>query len=43
LKTEVLMAGGHPAIPWTHDFDAALRDAGASKKHVLVDFSAAPM
>jgi hypothetical protein len=37
------MTGGHPAIPWTHDLAAALRSAQTSKKHVLVDFSAAPM
>ncbi len=31
------------ALPWTHDFDAVLRDARARPKHVLLDFSAAPM
>ncbi len=30
-------------ITWRHDFDRALQDAGAQRKHVLLDFSAAPM
>jgi hypothetical protein len=42
-ETEALMAVENPTIAWTHDLDAALRDADARKKHVLVDFSAAPM
>ncbi len=29
------------AIPWSHDFDAAVKAAG--DKLVLLDFSAAPM
>lgn len=31
------------SIPWTTDADAALRDAKARNRHVLLDFSAAPM
>jgi hypothetical protein len=30
-------------ISWRHDFDAALGDAKALHKPVLLDFSAAPM
>jgi hypothetical protein len=30
-------------IAWRHDFDAALEDAGKHHKHLLLDFSAAPM
>jgi hypothetical protein len=30
-------------IPWRHDPDAALADAKAQSRHVLFDFSAAPM
>lgn len=29
-------------IAWGHDLDAALRDARASQRLVLLDFSAAP-
>ena len=31
------------AIAWSHDLDAALKDAGARHRLVLIDFSAAPM
>jgi hypothetical protein len=30
-------------ITWRHDFDQALKDAGAQHKPILLDFSAAPM
>lgn len=30
-------------ITWRHDFDRAVQDARTQKKHVLLDFSAAPM
>ncbi len=30
-------------IAWTHDFDRALNDAQTQHKHILLDFSAAPM
>ena len=30
-------------IAWRHDFDAAVKDAAAQGRHVLLDFSAAPM
>jgi hypothetical protein len=30
-------------IAWTHDLDQALAEARATKRHVLLDFSAAPM
>ena len=30
-------------IRWRHDPDAAFSDAGAQGRHVLLDFSAAPM
>ena len=30
-------------INWSHDYDAALKDAAAQRKPVLLDFSAAPM
>ena len=31
------------AIVWGHDLDAALKDAGARHRLVLLDLSAAPM
>jgi hypothetical protein len=37
------MATAGREITWRHDFDAALKDASAARKRVLVDFSAAPM
>lgn len=30
-------------ITWQHDFDKALEDARTGGRHVLLDFSAAPM
>jgi hypothetical protein len=30
-------------IAWRHDFDAAIKDAAAQGRQVLLDFSAAPM
>jgi hypothetical protein len=30
-------------IPWLKDVDAALKEAKATRKSVLLDFSAAPM
>jgi hypothetical protein len=30
-------------VTWQRDFDAALADARRASKHVLVDFSAAPL
>ena len=30
-------------IHWSHDYDAALRQAAERKKPILLDFSAAPM
>jgi len=30
-------------IDWRHDIDRVLTDAKATKKNVLLDFSAAPM
>jgi hypothetical protein len=30
-------------IQWRHDVERALEDAGTQHKHVLLDFSAAPM
>jgi hypothetical protein len=35
------MATTHKEITWERDFEAALKNSGG--KHVLVDFSAAPM
>jgi hypothetical protein len=35
------MSTAHKEITWERDFDAALGRVGS--KHVLVDFSAAPM
>jgi hypothetical protein len=37
------MAVASKEIAWTHDFDEALDEARRTKKHVLLDFSAAPM
>jgi hypothetical protein len=36
------MANEH-LINWRNDFDAALSDAARAQRHVLLDFSAAPM
>jgi hypothetical protein len=30
-------------IRWSHDFEQALTEAQKQKRHVLVDFTAAPM
>lgn len=30
-------------IPWTHDYDAALADAGRQQRHLLLYLGAAPM
>jgi hypothetical protein len=30
-------------INWRHDFDSAVTTARSSNRHVLLDFSAAPM
>jgi len=30
-------------IAWRHEFDTAVKDAAAQGRHVLLDFSAAPM
>ncbi len=30
-------------IPWRKDIDEALRQASAQNRHLLLDFSAAPM
>jgi hypothetical protein len=37
------MATQSSAISWTHDADAALAEARAQQRNVLVDFTAAPM
>ena len=37
------MATASESITWTHDFNAALSDAAARQRLVLLDFSAAPM
>jgi hypothetical protein len=31
------------SITWSHDFDSALTRARASKRGILLDFTAAPM
>jgi hypothetical protein len=30
-------------ITWSHEFEKALEEARAQERHVLLDFSAAPM
>jgi hypothetical protein len=30
-------------IPWQRDFDAAQKQAAEQRRHVLLDFTAAPM
>lgn len=37
------MATGRTTIAWTTDFDQALSQAGEKQRHVLLDFTAAPM
>ena len=39
-KAEADMA---EAINWSHDYDAAVKQASAANKLILLDFSAAPM
>jgi hypothetical protein len=43
VQQEVTMALATKEVMWQRDFDAALADAQRTGKHVLVDFSAAPM
>jgi ribulose-5-phosphate 4-epimerase/fuculose-1-phosphate aldolase len=40
---EVIMAVEHGTIAWKHDLDEALNLARQQQRHVLLDFSAAPM
>lgn len=42
LRVEDAMAQDQK-IAWRHDFEAAVSDAAAQGRHVLLDFSAAPM
>jgi hypothetical protein len=37
------MAVERKEIAWTHSLEAALTEARSRKRHVLVDFTAAPM
>jgi hypothetical protein len=37
------MANQGTAIPWRQKLETALDEAGNQKRHVLLDFSAAPM
>ncbi len=37
------MTAGQGTISWRHDLEGALADARAQRRHVLLDFSAAPM
>ncbi len=37
------MATPNTGITWRHDFEPALEDARRAQRHVLLDFSAAPM
>ena len=37
------MAAEHGTIAWRHDFDTALADAAQQQRHLLLDFTAAPM
>jgi hypothetical protein len=37
------MAVERREIPWVKSFESALEQARAQKRHVLLDFSAAPM
>jgi hypothetical protein len=37
------MANTTAQITWLHDLDAALQEAGQRDRHVLLDFSAAPL
>ena len=37
------MAVERKEIAWTHNLEEALKDARSRRRHVLVDFTAAPM
>lgn len=37
------MAVEHKGITWTHNLEDALKEARSRQRHVLVDFTAAPM
>jgi hypothetical protein len=37
------MAVERKEIAWTHNLEDALKDARSRQRHVLVDFTAAPM
>lgn len=37
------MATGQATISWTTDFDQALNEGREKQRHVLLDFTAAPM
>ncbi len=37
------MTSQEAAIPWSSNLETALETARAQRKHVLLDFSAAPM
>ena len=37
------MSAAAASIPWTHDFESALTRAKEQQRHVLIDFTAAPM
>ena len=37
------MAVETKTISWRHDFEAALADAARQQRHLLLDFTAAPM
>ena len=41
-EPHVLNTGGHMAIRWKKDIEESLRDATASRKPILADFTAAP-
>ena len=37
------MADATTHVTWLHDLDKALEDAGKRDRHVLLDFTAAPL
>jgi hypothetical protein len=37
------MSSATASIPWTHEFESALTRAKERQRHVLIDFTAAPM
>jgi hypothetical protein len=43
VSEEVSMAVTNEEIAWRPSFERALEEAQAQKRHVLLDFSAAPM